>query len=161
VSPAADAEDTGFQEVSRVEFFFAIAIRSGLSFLFGLLFGFGGLMVARSVIPGFSWSMEQLVWAAGIGAGIAGFLAWLKPEANRRIISIGFVLAIIGALAGSWLGYWYGEVAYPDGVRNVMFVSTGNLRSPAVWTFITGAAIFSTIFGAIYYGFRLWRYHEV
>lgn len=140
---------------------FAMAIRGGLSLLFGLLLGIASLLITRSIVPGLSISMDMLVWAAAVAATVAAFLGWLKPESGRRIILIGLALALVGGIIGSWLGFWYGEIAYPDGVRNVRMIASGNLRSPAVWTFITGAAIFSTAFGAVYYGFRLWRYREV
>jgi hypothetical protein len=70
------------------------------------------------------------------------------------------VVALIGALVGAWFGAWYAEVFYPDGVRNVMLVSR-SVRSPAVWPYMAFAAMFSTVAGAAYYGYRLLRYHEV
>lgn len=144
-----------------MEWAIALALRGGLGILFGVLMGIMGFLGVWWLVPGFfTPPMWLLVNTAGLAASIAGFLAWYKPEATRRVSLVGLALALAGGIAGAWLGYWYGTVAYPGGVRNVLLVAT-TLRSPAVMPFITGAALFSTFFGSIYYAFRLWRYHEV
>ena len=140
----------------------ALGIRGGLGFIFGVLFGIAGLMLTFWAVPeGWVPPIWLVVIVTGVGASIAGFLAWLKPESPWRVMWLGLLLALAGGVAGAWLGYLYGEVVYPEGVRNVQLISTGRLQSPAVVAFITGAAIFTTAVGSIYYGFRLWRYHEV
>ncbi len=141
--------------------FMAMALRGSISFILALLFGFAGLLIPRLVGPGAGSSMATLIWGTAIGSGMAAFLSWLKPEVSYRIIFISLTVAVAGAILGSWLGFWYGEAAYPEGVRNVRFAFASSARSPAVWTFIAGAAIFSTVFGGSYYGFRLWRFNEV
>jgi hypothetical protein len=117
---------------------------------------FGGFWVYAGPAP--AW---VLITGSAVGAGAAGFFAYLKPESSRRIISTTLIVAFIGSSTGAILGFWYGEVFYPEGVRNVYFVSTGTLRSPPVFAIVTGASIFTTALGAVYYGFRLFRYHEV
>ncbi|MCH8062782.1 MAG: hypothetical protein IH861_09780 [Chloroflexi bacterium] len=141
--------------------FFAIALRGGLGFIFGLVLGIGGLIFALAVIPGLVPPIWTLVVLAGAGSGVAAFLSWFKPEANWKVKTIGFLLALAGGVAGAGLGFVYGQFFYPEGVRNVRFVAYGDLRSPAVFTYIVGATALSSLLGGLYYAFRLFRYNEV
>ena len=141
--------------------FFAIAIRGGMGFIFGLLFGMAGLLLALVVVPGLVPPIWTLVVLAGAGSGVAGFFSWFKPEANWKVKTIGLLLALAGGLAGAGLGYVWGQISYPEGVRNVRFVAYGDLKSPAVFTYIVGATALSSVLGGIYYAFRLLRYNEV
>ena len=141
-------------------FFVAIGVRGGLGFLFGVLFGIFGLIVTQWVIPG-NWAppMWMIVVVAAVSASSAGFLAWFKPESRWRVAAVGLGLALVGGIAGAWIGYWYSEIVYPEGVRNPQLVAT-TVRSTPVMPFVTFAAMFSTALGAVYYAFRLWRYNE-
>ena len=142
-------------------FFMAMALRGSISVILAMLFGFAGFVVAGATGHSVVAEIEWFVWGTGIGAGMAASFAWLKPEALYRTIFISLFVAFAGAFIGSWLGLWYGEAAYPEGVRNVRFAFSSDARSPANWTFIMGSALVSSVFGAIYYGFRLWRFNEV
>ena len=145
-----------------MESIFAFGIRAGLGFIFALLFGIAGLILTFWILPeGYVPPMWLLVTTTGVAASIAAFLAWLKPESNWRVVFYGLLLALAGGIAGGWVGFGYSKIVYPDGIRNVMLVSGPKLSSAPVVVFITGAAIASTALGSIYYGFRLWRYHEV
>ena len=144
-----------------MEQFFAIALRGGLGFILGLVFGIGGLVLALAVVPGLVPPIWTLVVLAGAGSGVAAFFSWFKPEANWKVKTIGLSLALAGGLAGAGLGYVWGQFAYPEGVRNVRFVAYGDLRSPAVFTYIVGATALSSVLGGLYYAFRLLRYNEV
>ncbi len=141
--------------------FFSIAIRGGMGFIFGLLLGIGGLFLALTAIPGLVPPIWTVVVLAGAGSGVAAFLSWLKPETNWKVKTIGLILALAGGLAGAGLGYVWGQISYPDGVRNVRLVAYGDLKSPAVFTYIVGATALSSILGGVYYTFRLLRYNEV
>ena len=46
---------------------------------------------------------------AGIGAGLAASLTWLRLDGNRlpALLLIG-VVGLAGGIAGSWIGYQYG-----------------------------------------------------
>ena len=163
VDPFTGVPESRFQaiwDLFSLERIIVLAIRSGLGFMLGFLIGIAALLLTLWGYPGRA-PMWVLVYTGGIGAGIAGFLAFLKPESSRRVILISLAVTVIGGIAGSWLGSLYAEIVYPEGVRNVYFISYGTLRSPAVVAFVTGGAIVSTITGAVYYAFRLWRYHEV
>ncbi len=146
-----------------MEIFFAMALRGGLSFLLGLLFGIAGLFLVHFVFfnfPFFRVTLFLMAVGSGLGVGVAVFLAWLKPEASIDVKIIGCVLAFATAMIGAIAGYYYTEI-YDIEVRNVTQISTGYLKSPAVWVYVTWATLLSTALGALYYGFRLLRYHEV
>lgn len=140
---------------------FAITIRGGLGFIMGLFFGVGGLFLALTAIPGLTPPVWSMVALAGAGSSVAVFLSWLKPESNWKIKAIGLLLAVVGGLAGAGLGFLWGQISYPEGVRNVRFAAYGDLKSPAVFTFILGATLLSSLLGGVYYTFRMMRYNEV
>ena len=146
-----------------MEIFFAMALRGGLSFLLGLLFGIAGLFLVHFVFfnfPFFRVTLFLMALGAGFGVGVAVFLSWLKPESSNDVKLIGCALAFGTAMIGAIGGYYYTEI-YDIEVRNVTQISTGYMKSPAVWVYITWATLLSTALGAVYYGFRLLRYHEV
>ena len=146
-----------------MELFFAMALRGGLSFLLGLLFGIAGLFIVHFVFfnfPFFRVTLFLMALGAGFGVGVAVFLSWLKPESTNDVKIIGCALAFGTAIIGAIGGYYYTEI-YNIEVRNVTQISTGYMKSPAVWVYIIWATILSTALGAVYYGFRLLRYHEV
>ena len=72
-----------------MEQFFAIALRGGLGFILGLVFGIGGLILALAVVPGLVPPVWTLVVLAGAGSGVAAFFSWFKPEANWKVKTIG------------------------------------------------------------------------
>ena len=148
---------------AQVEQFFAMALRGGLSFLLGLLFGIAGLFIVHFVFfnfPFFRVTLFLMALGSGFGVGIAVFLSWLKPESTPDVKIIGCVLAFSTAMIGAIAGYYYTEMFNVE-VRNVTQISTGYLKSPAVWVYVTWATLLSTALGGLYYGFRLFRYHEV
>ena len=147
-------------DLVSMEQMFALFIRGGMGFLFGFFIGIVAMMLTFWTYPGTA-PIWLLVFTVGIGASFATFLSFLKPEVPNRVMAIGLGISLVGGIVGSWLGFFYAEVVYPDGIRNVYFISYGTVRSPAVVAFVMGAAIVSTITGSIYYAFRLFRYHEV
>ena len=146
-----------------MEKFFAMALRGGLSFLLGLLFGIAGLFIVHFVFfnfPFFRVTLFLMALGSGFGVGGAVFLSWLKPESTIDVKLIGCALAFGAAVIGAIGGYYYTEI-YDVEVRNVTQISTGYLKSPAVWVYVMWGTLFSTALGGVYYGFRLFRYHEV
>ena len=143
-----------------MEFAITLIIRGGLGIILGIFFGIAGWFFTFWVVLGnYTQPLWLLVNVAAVFAASAAFLAWFKPESGLRITAIGLLLAVVGAFIGGWLGFGYGQVAYPDGVRNPQLVAT-SLRSPVVMPFITGAALAATGLGSGYYALRLWRYNE-
>ena len=150
------------QEIS-VEYVLAVTVRAGLGFLFGLFMGIAGLITAALVAPGglFSMPLWLLVLSIAIGCSVSGTMSYYKPESNWS--TIGKTVAIVGAgaLIGAWIGVWWGDVFYPEGVRNERLVAYGDFRSPPNMARIIWSALGSTLTGGLYYGFRAWRFHEV
>ena len=146
----------------RVEKFFAMFLRGGLSFLLGLGAGMVGLALFSSIIPPY-WS-ERLtitVLCVGLSTGFAVFLSWFKPESSRSVIVIACILAFGIAVAGSFAGYIYAGI-FDVQVRNVMLIGRGSAQSTAIWAYAVGwSTLLATLVCGGYYAFRLWRYHEV
>lgn len=139
----------------------SVVIRSGISIVFGVLFGVAGLLFSNLVYPGLVPPMWLLVTMVGVFSATAGFISFLKPESRRNVVLVGLFLVLVGGMAGSWAGFWYGEVQYPEGVRNVRFVFSPSLKTPPVFAFVNGATLGSTAAGGLYYAFRLWKYREL
>lgn len=144
------------------EYMIAIGVRAGIGLLFGFFMGITALIVSFWVLPGlYTPPLWMILVIVTIGCSAAGFLAYFKPETGRRTMLIALLVAAVGAYVGAWLGYGWGEIFYPEGVRNVRLIAYGDVRSPPVMSFITWSTIGSTLSGGIYYVFRAWRYHEV
>lgn len=139
----------------------SLAIRGGVSIVFGVLLGLAGLLMSKVVYPGLVPPMWLMVTMVGVFSACAAFVSYLKPESRRDVVLLGLFLVSVGGLLGAWAGFWYGEVQYPDGVRNVRFVFSPSLTSPPVFAFINGATLGSTVTGGAYYAFRLWKYREL
>ena len=145
-----------------LEIAFAMLIRGGLSFLAALMLGFVSLALLSSTIPPtIGGRLDIIAVGVGICTGIPVFLAWLKPESNRGVIATGFALALGIAVFGSVAGYILAGILELE-VRNDRLISRGSATTSAIWVFaISSATVLSTAVCGIYYGFRLWRYHEV
>ncbi len=145
-----------------MEIIFAMLIRGGLSFLVGVMLGFVSLALFSSIIPP-DWvgRLNMITVAVGVSTGLAVFLSWFKPESSRRVIVVGFILAFGLAILGSLTGYFIADATAAE-VRNDRLISRGSATTSAIWVFaVCGATLLSTAFSGLYYGFRLWRYHEV
>ena len=146
-----------------VEYVLAVSVRAGLGLLFGLLLGMAGLIIAALVNPGGLYSMPlwALVTSIAIGCSISGTLSYFKPETDWVTLAKAIAIVVAGAWIGAWIGVWWGDVFYPEGVRNERLVAYGDFRSPPNMARIMWSAIGSTLTGGVYYAFRAWRYHEV
>lgn len=150
------------QEIS-VEYIIAVTVRAGLGLLFGILLGMAGLIIAALVAPGglFAMPLWLLVTAIAIGCSISGIISYFKPETDMTTFAKTAAIVVVGAVIGAWIGVWWGEVFYPEGVRNERLVAYGDFRSPPNMARIMWSAIGSTVTGGLYYAFRAWRFHEV
>lgn len=150
------------QEIS-VEYVLAVTVRAGLGLLFGLFMGIAGLIIGALVFPGglFSMPLWLLVLAIAIGCSISGSISYYKPENDWATLTKTVAIVAAGALIGVWIGVLWGEVFYPEGVRNERLVAYGDFRSPPNMARIIWSAIGSTVTGGLYYAFRAWRFHEV
>lgn len=138
------------------------AIMVGVRAVFGLVLGlflavvgwFFGWLVTP---PGPQIPTSLLISFSGIGAGLGGFIGWLKPEVPRRVSAIHLGLALVGGVVGAWSGWWVGPLIYPEGVRN----PAGPFGIPPFIVAVLGAGVGANLLALILYIFRLWRYHEV
>ena len=145
-----------------VEYMLAVAVRAGLGLIFGVLLGIVALIVTFWVVPGlYTPPIWMLILTTALGCTVSGFITYFKPETARSTMVKSLLIVLVGAYIGGWFGFGWGEVFYPEGVRNERLVAYGDIRSPPVMAFIAWAAVGSTIAGAIYYIYRAWRFHEV
>lgn len=94
-----------------------LAVRAALGLGLSLAFGLGCILVGRGLYV-FSGSYGWAVWlwvmlaAAGTGAALGGYLAWLTAGAPRPAAASLVMLAAIAvlALAGAWIGYQWGSI---------------------------------------------------
>ena len=145
-----------------MHYILAMGIRGGFGFILALLAGIMGFLSVWWFVPSGPYvpPMALLISAIGVAASLACFFAWINPDAPRSATYITLAMALAGGLLGAWIGWWYGRIAYPEGVRNIYLVAS-SLRSPPIFASVAGAAIASTITAALYYSFRAWRYHEI
>lgn len=67
-----------------------------------------GLFVFSSSQSIQAWSILQIC-AAGTGAGLGSIVAWFKIDRNTSLLlTLMVAVAILGGLAGAWIGYEYG-----------------------------------------------------
>ena len=90
-----------------------------------------------------------------------GVLCLVQAQGQRQVKTIDLLLTLAEGPAGVGVGFLGVQIAYPEGVRNVRFVANGDLKSPAVFTYIVGATALSSVLGGLYDAFRLLRYNEV
>ena len=68
-----------------------------------------GLFVFSSSQSAQTWLILQLA-AAGTGAGVGSMVAWFNIDRNTGLmLTLMAAVAILGGLAGSWLGHGYGS----------------------------------------------------
>ena len=93
----------------------AIFGRVGLGLLLALVLSFVGVWLAWGLYYFFTDTSSKTVRdvmflsGAGVGAGLAGSLTWLRIDGNRLpVFLLTAVVGTAGGLAGSWIGYEYG-----------------------------------------------------
>ena len=145
-----------------MEKFFAMFLRGGLSFLLGLGAGLVSLALFSSIIPpSVSERLTITALCIGIGIGIAVSVSWFKPESTRKVMITSLALAFGLAILGSLAGFLYANI-FDIQVRNNYLIARGSAEGSAMWSFAVGASVLlATLCCGAYYGFRLWRYHEV
>lgn len=90
--------------------------RAALGLGLSVAFGVGCILLGRGLYL-FTGSYSWAVWlwlmlaAAGMGATLGGYLAWLTSGAPRPATASVVMLAAIGlvAVAGAWAGYQWGS----------------------------------------------------
>jgi len=88
--------------------------RTGLGVTLAIVFSMVGIGLAWGAFV-FSGAISWEVWfslavcGAGIGAGLGGFLAWLRIDGDSRsFILVTISVAVLAGVGGAWGGYQYG-----------------------------------------------------
>ena len=133
----------------------------GVRLIFGVVLGMflslGGFFAAWLIAPqGQTLPLGFLLVGSGVGAGIGGFLGWLKPEVSKPVLAIHIVLVLAGGVAGSWCGWVLSQMLFPEGMYN----PGASFRTPPFIGAIVIAALGTNLFAGIFYIFRAWRFRE-
>lgn len=76
----------------------------------GAAFGAGGYFLGWAIwnpLTGPWWLLAWRASGAALGAGVGGFVGWIRPDAGRTSIAIGFVAAVIGGNIGVYVAPLY------------------------------------------------------
>ena len=131
---------------------FVVRIVCGLSLAAAL--GVAGYFIGGMLWPpssGLSFLLVLLVSGAGIGAGIGGFLGWLRLEGGRSTMFTVLGLALVGGLAGAWGGAMYGRIVYEQALYS----------KAAQESTILGAAVAANTLPLIASIYWAWRYRRL
>lgn len=100
--------------MDRVQPFLIFAGRTALGLGLSLGFGVVGVGMAWGLfVFSSSRSLDVMLWSlmigAGLGAGLGGFLAWLRLEGDGLLALLATAaISAAAGIGGAWLGYEYG-----------------------------------------------------
>ncbi len=101
-----------------------------MGFVFGVLLAVsGGLLGAFfNVLAESPWGLEVhkniVLVGIGLGGGAGTYLAWMNPSRNA-FINLGiFLLVLLGSIAGSYIGHFYGPGVDPDDFRELFAIDS-------------------------------------
>jgi len=136
----------------------AIALRSVFGLLIGIFLSVAGFYAGWfSSPPGPTLPIFFLLFGSGLGAAAGGFIGWFKPEAARTVIGIHLALALMGGLAGAWVGWELGPVLYPEG----LYRPGGTTSAPPFVVAVVAASIGGNLLTSGFYLLRMWRHREI
>lgn len=136
----------------------AIAIRAAFGLLLAMFLAVGGFYAGWfSSPPGATLPISYLIWGSGLGAAAGGFIGWFKPEVPRTVNAVHLALALIGGLAGAWVGWELGPLLYPEG----LYRPGGTSRAPPFVVAVVAAGIGANLPTSAFYLLRMWRHREV
>ena len=136
----------------------AIVIRATFGLLLGMFLSVAGFYSGWfSSPPGPTLPASLLLTGSGLGAAAGGFIGWFKPEVTRTVIAIHLGLALVGGLAGAWVGWDLGPVLYPEG----LYRPGGTSNAPPFVVAVVAASIGANLLTSGFYLFRLWRHREI
>ena len=136
----------------------AIVLRAVFGLLIGMFLSVAGFYAGWfSSPPGPTLPIFFLIFGSGLGAAAGGFLGWFKPEAARTVIGIHLALALMGGLAGAWVGWELGPVLYPEG----LYRPGGTYSAPPFVVAVVAASIGGNLLTSGFYLLRMWRHREI
>ena len=136
----------------------AVALRTIFGLLVGMFLSVLGFYAGWfSSPPGPNLPASMLIAGAGLGAAAGGFIGWFKPEVPRSVLAFHLALALVGGLAGAWVGWELGPVLYPEG----LYRPGGTSSAPPFVVAIVAAAVGANLLTSGFYLLRLWRYREI
>jgi hypothetical protein len=137
---------------------FMVSVRAVFGLVLGLFLAVVGWFFGWLVTPpGAQIPISLLVLLSGIGAGIGGFVGWLKPEVHRRVIATHLVLALVGGVAAAWGGFILGQMSFPEGFHNPLTP----YKTPAYIVVIVVSSVGANLPSSGFYIFRLCRRREM
>ena len=130
--------------VYRIQPVLIIAFRAIFGMLFAGVTGMVSIAVGWGLFVFFggqsaqTWFIVQIC-AAGTGAGLGSIVVWFNIDRNTRLmLMLMAAVAVLGGLAGAWLGYEYG--AYRNAIISER-LGTTILLSPVTYATIGSAAM--------------------
>ena len=136
----------------------AIVIRAVFGLLLGMFLSVAGFYAGWfSSPPGPTLPVSLLIGGSGLGAAAGGFIGWFKPEVARTVIAIHLGLALMGGLAGAWVGWELGPVLYPEG----LYRPGGTFRAPPFVVAVVAASGGANLLTSGFYLLRMWRHREI
>jgi hypothetical protein len=99
--------------------FIVPSARAVAGFTIGLFLGImgGWLALIFSALIEYPWDrsvhLNIYLVSIGLGAGIGAYLAWMNRDVRRMLIICSVLLVLTGGIAGTYLGYVYGQSVDP------------------------------------------------
>jgi hypothetical protein len=124
--------------------------RSVAGFILGLFLSIlgGWLALIFNAMAEYPWPMSVhlniYLVSVGLGAGIGAYIAWMNLDLRRALIVGSVLLVLTGGIAGSYLGYDYGQSVDPTYLGRGYTVDNTLHLGAAI-----GAIATSTILGLI------------
>jgi hypothetical protein len=86
-----------------------------LGLFLGILGGWAAVIFNAMAEYPFALSVHRNIYlmGVGLGAGTGAYLAWASLDLKRLLIAISVLLVLAGGVAGTYLGYLYGQNVDP------------------------------------------------
>ena len=86
-----------------------------LGLFLGILGGWAAVIFNAMAEYPFALSVHRNIYlmGVGLGAGTGAYLAWASLDLRRLLIAISVLLVLAGGVAGTYLGYLYGQNVDP------------------------------------------------
>lgn len=133
---------------SWTELIVAILARSVIGTSLGVLGAVVGYFVAWMLVgPGVGLLSTVAIWTAGtgIGAGLAGFIGWVKLDADRRENLVPLGLALAGGLIGAWSGLIYAREVFGADIKSLDARITAVAAAAIVANLVPGVVTLITL----------------